>query len=49
MGTAPFVKQFVQRKVEGWVKEVEKLSTFAVTQPHTPYAAFTHGLASRWN
>ena len=49
MGTASFVQQFVQRKVEGWVKEVEKLSRFAATQPHAAYAAFTHGLMSRWN
>ena len=49
MGTATFVKQFVQRKVEGWVKEVERLSTFVMTQPHAVYTAFTHGLVSRWN
>ena len=49
MGTVVFVEQFVQRKVEGWAKEVERLSTFAVTQPHAAYAAFTHGLVSRWN
>ena len=49
MGTATFVERFVQRKVEGWVKEVERLSSFAMTQPHAAYAAFTHGLVSRWN
>ena len=49
MGTATLVERFVQRKVEGWVKEVEKLSSFAMTQPHAAYAAFTHGLVSRWN
>ena len=27
---------------------IEVLSTFAVTQPHAAYAAFTHGLTSRW-
>ena len=36
--------QFTRRKVEGCLKEVEKLSMFAVTQPHAAYAAFTHGL-----
>ena len=42
MGTATFVEQFnVQRKVEGWVKEVERLSTFVMTQPHAVYTAFT--------
>ena len=39
----------MRRKVEGWVKEVERLSSFAMTQPHAAYAAFTHGLVSRWN
>ena len=49
MGTPSFVQTFVQRKVEGWVKEVLKLSKFAETQPHSAYAAFTHGLMSKWN
>ncbi len=49
MGTTFFVQQYIQRKVEGWVKEEEKLSKFAETQPHTAYAAFTHGLISKWN
>ena len=31
------------------MNEVEKLSTFAQTQPHAAYAAFTHGLSSKWN
>ena len=49
MGTDVFVQQFAQKKVEGWVKEIEKLSTFAETQPHAAYAALSHGLISRWN
>ena len=28
---------------------MEQLSKIAETQPHTAYAAFTHGLASKWN
>ena len=47
MGTTTFVEHFMQRKVEGWVKEVERLSMFAMTQPHAAYTAFTHGLISR--
>ena len=39
----------MRRKVEGWISEIEKLSTFVVTQPHAVYAAFAHGLVSRWN
>ena len=49
MGITSFVEQFVQRKVEGWINEIKKLSMFAVTQPHAAFAAFTHGLVSRWN
>ena len=35
-------------KPSGWIEEVKHLSSIAVTQPHAAYAAFTHGLASRW-
>ncbi len=30
-------------------KEDQKLSKFARTQPHAAYAAYIHGLSSRWN
>ena len=43
------VQQYIERKVNVWVREIEKLSKFAETQPHAAYAAFTHGLSSRWN
>ena len=28
MGTAAFIQYCVERKVDGWVKEIEKLSNF---------------------
>ena len=31
------------------MNEVEKLSKIAETQPHAAYAAFTHGLSSKWS
>ena len=49
LGTPSFVRQYVERKVNCWVNEVEKLSKIAETQPHAAYAAFTHGLSSKWN
>ena len=49
LGTSSFVRQYVERKVECWINEVEKLSKIAETQPHAAYAAFTHGLSSKWN
>ena len=45
-----FLKQFVSTKISQWSSELETvtLSSFAVTQPHAAYAAFTHGLSSKW-
>ena len=40
------MENYVRRKV--WVREVERLSHIATTQPHAAYAAFTHGLISKW-
>jgi hypothetical protein len=48
LGTSSFVTSYVQDRVSEWVKEVEKLSTFAVSQPHAAHSAFTHGVTSRW-
>ena len=48
IGTSSFVENYVRRKVSGWVREVERLSRIATTQPHAAYAAFTHGLISKW-
>ena len=49
IGTCAFIRQFIERRVEQWVKELENLCKIAETQPHAAYAAFTHGLSSRWN
>ena len=48
LGTRAFVEEFVRSKVDGWVTEIEKLSEIATFQPQAAYAAFTHGLTSRW-
>lgn len=37
------------QRVSDWVNAIECLSTFAHTQPHAAYAAFTHGLMGKWN
>ena len=49
IGTQPFVERYVMQRVSEWVNAIERLSTFAHTQPHAAYAAFTHGLMSKWN
>ena len=38
----------VQRKVQQWTREIDCLATITLTQPHAAYAAFTHGLTSKW-
>ena len=48
-GTQAFVDKYVMQRVSEWVNTLERLSTFALTQPHVAYAAFTHGLVSKWN
>ena len=49
IGTRSFIRQYVERKVEQWTTELEKLSKIAETQTHAAYTAFTYGLSSRWN
>ena len=49
LGTPTFIESYVHKRVEKWVQEIEKLSTIAMSQPHAAYAAFTHGLGSKWN
>ena len=48
LGTPVFVESYVQQKVAGWAREVERLSSIAATQPQAAYAALTHGLISKW-
>ena len=49
LGTASFVTLFVTQKVSVWKHELEVLSEISVTQPHSAYAAFTHGVIGRSN
>ena len=34
--------------MDGWSRELRKLSRFAKTEPHAAYAALTYGLRCRW-
>ena len=49
IGKPDYITSFVNQKVQVWVKEVEKLTLFADSQPHAAYGALTHGLTSKWN
>ena len=48
LGTQSYVSQFVNTKVQQWCNELKTLSSIASTQPHAAYAAFTHGVSSKW-
>ena len=48
LGTQDYVDRYMKDKVNTWCTELELLSTIAKTQPHAAYAAFTHGLTSKW-
>ena len=48
LGSRSFTEEYVTSKVTIWVKEMEKLTTFASSQPHAAYAAFTHRLSRKW-
>ena len=48
IGSAEFVKSFLQQKVDAWVGQVEVLSRIAQCKPHAAHAGFIHGLKSKW-
>ena len=48
IGSTNYITQYVSCKISTWVHDLQLLSSFAVTQPHAAYSAFTHGLISKW-
>ena len=48
IGKQTFIESYVQQKVTTWIDELDHLSSIAITQPHAAFAAFTHGVTSRW-
>ena len=46
--TRMFTEDFFKSRVQEWVKEVERLSQIARSQPHSAYAVLTHGLVGHW-
>ena len=49
IGDNNFFRSFIQSKVEEWTEELETLINIAQTQPQAAYAAYTHGIVSKWN
>ena len=48
IGSLDFRKHFVDQKVQEWCNEVRVLSSIAHSKPQAAYAAFTHGMISKW-
>lgn len=49
IGNEAFVKSYAKQKVSEWVNTVERLSPLLIQNPmQLAYAAFTHGLMSKW-
>ena len=48
LGTDEYMQAFVSDKVKQCVSELEQLAIIACSQPHAAYAAFTHGMTSKW-
>ena len=49
IGSEDFVISHVKDNVIKWMKELDNLAKVVLTQPHAAYAAFTHGLSSKWS
>ena len=48
IGSLDFRKQFVDQKVQEWCNKLRVLSSIAHSKPQAAYAAFTHGMISKW-
>ena len=44
MGSRSYLTEYINEKVEEWIKEVTKIAEFAVSQPQASYAVYTFGL-----
>jgi hypothetical protein len=48
LGTTEFRNRCIDEKVQEWCEKIEKLASFARSQPHAAYSALTHGVISSW-
>ena len=49
LGSADYIHKYVSEKVLQWSQELTLLSAIATTQPHAAFAAYSHGLYSKWS
>ena len=48
LGTESFQRHYVEKKVEQWVQQLERLCKVAMQEPQLAYTAFTVCLSKRW-
>ena len=48
LGTSTFAETYIKARVESWTAELVQLSEIALSQPHTAYAAYVHGVKRKW-
>ena len=48
IGSEKFRSAYIKTKVNDWCDEINRLSTFATTQPHAAFSAFIHGEQHRF-
>ena len=48
VGTNEFKHEFVNKKIDGWIESLKKLTQIARSEPHAAYSAFTQCLQGSW-
>ena len=48
LGSSSSKQEFVSKKVKDWVTQLKTLSSFAKSDPHAAYSAFTYGFLQKW-
>ena len=49
IGNDRFKEDYVNRKIEKWIQDIEDLAKIAKDEPQLAYAAFIKALSSRWS
>ena len=49
IGTNSATEQFVSKKVEEWVQDINDISRAAASEPQLAYAGYYFGTAKKWN
>ena len=49
IGTEEGTREFVQKKVDEWIVDLEDLSDIAKREPQLSYSAYVYGLSKKWN